>query len=295
MKALNKDTQDLRTIYCENDVDRIENEILSGGEGSGSLMKRIFFLLLLAASVTVQAETIVHLKKAGKLDAELTPEQIDTCTSLTIIGRLNSDDVRLLRRMAGATDDSEGKGKLRILDLRKVIFQNDDSPYMVLDMGKEHFLGATRAVLYSRPTSESEAFYHVPTNTRSGATKSFHLRKNSIAYYTPSYTISDSRYSDEKGCFIYEAYNRLTVDFTKESSKMERRRLRSYNMLKMKGHKVKWENGRYMWYAYLRKGIFSYDMFYGCDQLQAIALPKGVKVLDYIKVDKDNKRYYSSK
>lgn len=36
MKALNKDAQNLRTIYSENDVDRIENEILSGGEGSGS-------------------------------------------------------------------------------------------------------------------------------------------------------------------------------------------------------------------------------------------------------------------
>ena len=36
MKALNKDAQNLRTIYSENDVDRIENEILSGGEESGS-------------------------------------------------------------------------------------------------------------------------------------------------------------------------------------------------------------------------------------------------------------------
>ena len=36
MKTLNKDAQNLRTIYSENDVDRIENEILSGGEGSGS-------------------------------------------------------------------------------------------------------------------------------------------------------------------------------------------------------------------------------------------------------------------
>ena len=36
MKALNKDAQNLRTIYSENDVDRLENEILSGGEGSGS-------------------------------------------------------------------------------------------------------------------------------------------------------------------------------------------------------------------------------------------------------------------
>lgn len=36
MKALNKDAQNLRTIYSENDVDRIENEILRSGEGSGS-------------------------------------------------------------------------------------------------------------------------------------------------------------------------------------------------------------------------------------------------------------------
>jgi len=36
MKALNKDAQNLRTIYSENDVDRIENEILRSGEGNGS-------------------------------------------------------------------------------------------------------------------------------------------------------------------------------------------------------------------------------------------------------------------
>ena len=36
MKELNKDAQNLRTIYSENDVDRIENEVLRGGEGSGS-------------------------------------------------------------------------------------------------------------------------------------------------------------------------------------------------------------------------------------------------------------------
>ena len=34
MKALNKDAQNLRTIYSENDVDRIENEILYGCQGS---------------------------------------------------------------------------------------------------------------------------------------------------------------------------------------------------------------------------------------------------------------------
>ena len=30
MKALNKDAQNLRTIYSKNDVDRIENEIPGG-------------------------------------------------------------------------------------------------------------------------------------------------------------------------------------------------------------------------------------------------------------------------
>ena len=36
MKALNKDAQNLRTIYSEKDVDRIEDEILRGGEGSNN-------------------------------------------------------------------------------------------------------------------------------------------------------------------------------------------------------------------------------------------------------------------
>ena len=36
MKTINTDAQKLRMIYNEKDVDRIENEILRGGEGSGS-------------------------------------------------------------------------------------------------------------------------------------------------------------------------------------------------------------------------------------------------------------------
>lgn len=254
-------------------------------------MKRIFFLILLAASVTVQAETIVHLKKAGKLDAELTPEQIDTCTSLTIIGELNSEDIRLLRRMAGAPDASESKGKLRTLDLRKAEFRNDKTPYVVLDMAKERFSGSSLPVFNESPGDNLG--YTIPTHGGGEGSKTVSL-KNHVAYHRASYILSHSGSSDGTGTFVTENHNHLTVDFTKQPYEKDHRKLRSHNMLKVKGHKIKWENNRYVWYAYLRKGIFSYDMFYGCDQLQAIALPKGGKVLDCIKVDKDNKRYYSS-
>ena len=74
------------------------------------MKKTTFFLLALMGivSLTLQAKTTVIMKKAGELKSELTPIQIDTCTSLTVIGPMNSDDIQLLRRMGGAADESQG-------------------------------------------------------------------------------------------------------------------------------------------------------------------------------------------
>ena len=260
------------------------------------MKKTTFFLLALMGivSLTLPAKTTVIMKKAGELKSELTPIQIDTCTSLTVIGPLNSDDIQLLRRMGGAADESQGKGKLRILDLRQAVFQNDKNPYMALDMGKEHFWGGTSPQFNKSPVSDM--YYSIPSNANMGlgtSTRKIPLNEH-IAYYKAKYTISDPKCAQDSSVFAYEAFKRLYVDFTKSSSNAERKKLRSYNMLKLKAHKVKWEDGRYMWYAYLREGYFSRDMFYGCDQLQAIALPRNVKVLDYVEVCEDEKQYFAS-
>lgn len=83
-------------------------------------------------------EKTVVLKKPGELANLLTDEEKATITSLHVEGKLNSQDVRLLRRMAGAMDNSQNweweGGTLAYLDLQNASFVTD----------KANFYGQTR-------------------------------------------------------------------------------------------------------------------------------------------------------
>ena len=90
-------------------------------------------LLLLAVCNYCYSQSVrtIELKKAGTLSEVITDEEKSTITELAIVGKLNSDDVIILRHMAGAKDkDSEfnWKGQLKKLDLSKASFVNDKTP-----------------------------------------------------------------------------------------------------------------------------------------------------------------------
>lgn len=75
----------------------------------------------------------VTVPKAGMLAELLTDEEKETVTKLTVSGPLNSADVRLLRRMAGAPEEeilSWRGGALQDLDLSAARFVNDKEPYL---------------------------------------------------------------------------------------------------------------------------------------------------------------------
>ncbi|MDD7241533.1 MAG: hypothetical protein SOV28_05670, partial [Bacteroidaceae bacterium] len=94
------------------------------------------YAMMLAALLCVAntfAVTTVKVKKAGTLGILLTQAQQDTCTSLAIKGKLNSDDIRILRRMAGYKEDGCSTGQLHTLNLAEAEFVTDKEPYMVLD------------------------------------------------------------------------------------------------------------------------------------------------------------------
>ncbi len=76
-----------------------------------------------------EKETTIVLKTPGTLANMLSDEEKGSITHLHIEGKLNSNDVRVLRRMAGATDDTanwtwEG-GMLTHLDLQNASFVTD--------------------------------------------------------------------------------------------------------------------------------------------------------------------------
>lgn len=75
----------------------------------------------------------ITLKKAGTLEEMLTDSEKETITKLTLKGPLNSSDIKLLRKMAGANDefslDGWRGGALRELNLREAKIKSDKSVY----------------------------------------------------------------------------------------------------------------------------------------------------------------------
>lgn len=101
------------------------------------------FLLLLAVCNYCYSQSVrtIELKKAGTLAEVISDEDKATITELAIVGKLNSNDVKILRRMAGANDkeyDYKWEGQLKKLDLSKASFVNDKTPYSKVRLGKTY-------------------------------------------------------------------------------------------------------------------------------------------------------------
>ena len=100
------------------------------------------------------AQTTVSVKRGMHLSSALTQEQQDTCTTLTVEGKLNSADIMVLRQMAG--DASKGRcGKLAVLDLSKARFTKDDVPFMTLDASESQLAGTALPHRYIENSSSA--------------------------------------------------------------------------------------------------------------------------------------------
>ena len=84
-----------------------------------------------------QVSREVTLEKAGTLASLLTDAEKASVTQLTVSGPLNSSDISLLRKMAGARDqqdfDSWQGGALRTLNMEKAVITDDPAPYYSRD------------------------------------------------------------------------------------------------------------------------------------------------------------------
>lgn len=76
----------------------------------------------------------VDLQKAGTLTEVLSEQEKEHITTLFISGPINSADIRLLRKMAGAIDEdffsSWRGGALRVLNLTQAQIEDDTQPYL---------------------------------------------------------------------------------------------------------------------------------------------------------------------
>lgn len=102
------------------------------------LLKSTMVIGLLFASIGAWAQGYtVKCSQPGTLKDALSQETQDTCTYLIVEGELNSQDIKLLRRMGGYDDGSDRVGKLQFLDLRGATCVPDTAAYLRLDV-KEH-------------------------------------------------------------------------------------------------------------------------------------------------------------
>ena len=99
----------------------------------------LFFLLfttslLSVASDNLYAATQVRVESPGSLCNQLSEMQQDTCQSLIVSGKINSADIKVLRRMAGA----EGSGSLRVLNLMDAEIVSSSEPYLTIQNAERY-------------------------------------------------------------------------------------------------------------------------------------------------------------
>ena len=95
-----------------------------------------FFLFLYSFLANCQQADKVKVEKPGTLSTLLTKAQQDTCKHLVVSGKLNSADIKVLRKMAGA----DGFGNLQVLDLKDAKIIPCEEPYLIIRNAEEKVL-----------------------------------------------------------------------------------------------------------------------------------------------------------
>lgn len=248
-------------------------------------MKRLILIasvMLLPLMVLAQREvvTTIHNPNAGSLCQVLSQEQIDTCAKVVLTGELNSEDLRLLRRMAGYKEhDGDNVGRLVYLDLSGVRFKSDKKPYLSVDAEK------ARLCLYQHDvyTTPEESFSK--PSVRGGMYGSHNASDTYVLGTSWGYRKNFALLNLDDNAEV-EAYNsyRMTSN--------EKKGTRFKSLRHIKGHNLKNVNGEWIWNSYIRRGQFCYDMFYGCPNLKVVILPKFGDFCNSVYVYKDEIEYY---
>jgi len=225
-------------------------------------------------NIHIPGKISVELKEAGTLGKMLTQEQMDTCRYLEVKGKVNSRDIAVLRKMAGGDG---GKGCLKLLDMRMVkIVTENKVPYLSLDV--------LRNGLESVPYEET---FDGPSSSQSYLSKS----KNSISF--PGYWNFEgdaAKYQDgwhyrnrlkndnilKKVIFILMGEKNIAKNDTTnwyDQVDWNKAKLKKKHSHRFNGHELCLVDGRCIYKAYTKKGMYSTDMFYQCPHIQRIIMP----------------------
>lgn len=160
--------------------------------------KNLLLVKYLVADIIPQKGEIkreVTLQKAGTLAQLLTAEEQRSITQLTISGPLNSADIRLLRRMAGAFDEEASAadwdgGSLKHLNLKEATIVNDKEPYLteratgVWTHWETDNSGKSKTVKYSFATMTEKEWKGFKRDIGDKQEGRFYTRSNDNSYWT---------------------------------------------------------------------------------------------------------------
>lgn len=222
-------------------------------------MKKInlfLFLMLWLLPVTCMLGEKVKVTKPGTLSTLLTKAQQDTIKHLIISGKLNSADIKVLRRMAGA----EGGGSLQTLDMSRVRITECYEPYLVINNAEEKILPWIDVGLESMNGMEGRSpDPYPPYGPR-------------VEVYNANFILPDG----SEG-------SKLTEEEISES--MSPWKILTGRKLHIKGHRVeKKKDGHYTYSAFTRKKLFCEDMFYHCPNIKVVIIPNKGKLHDKVRV-----------
>lgn len=224
---------------------------------------------------------VVKLDKPGSLSSILSPEQQDTLTMLSLMGKVNSADIRTLRHMAGYEEDGCRTGKLKWLDLREVEFVTDKMSYLILDATEEKMMGFAKGKYSDQSGGPRYWPYYVlnsPPNEDSLAVGRVNLLAKVWTDKQTGISLANSPFMSS---------SKVSFDFRIRFSKVDRMWMHRYEMKKFDGHRMKWNGERYEYIACTHKGIFFLDMFYKCPQMKTIVLSENVKISENVSVFED--------
>ncbi|MBO7471270.1 MAG: hypothetical protein J6T78_05325 [Bacteroidaceae bacterium] len=241
-------------------------------------MKNLFLFITFCFTLFASAQepVKVKVKEPGTLSALLTQAQQDTCQYLVVSGKLNSADIKVLRKMAGA----DGRGKLKTLNLMDATIVSGEVPYLTIRNAEERIL-AGMSYEYYEPTS-------------------FSLGPLSNHFDNLDFHLEDDRYSPiSRGVMTEEANYVLLGDaFGDLDIKVKTRNLAEWKSLEQqklngKGHRIsKGEGEHYTYNAFTYKKLFCLDMFYRCPNLKLVVLPRKGKIYGGVAVAGDTERRY---
>ncbi len=221
-------------------------------------MKKLALCLFLLFSLSAYSQKAeeVNVKTAGSLGELLTEAQQDTCRFLIVTGKLNSADIKVLRRMAGA----DGRGRLCELDLLGARIVSDKMPYLTI----HHAEKKVSLKLLRKEEQKPPFFYDIEYPEFYNRSHWQHTNADFLLYNDADRVIGPMQRG--VNAFRFEIASKFNT----------------------KGHSISQdEEGHYTYSAYTHKDLFCADMFYGCPNLQMVILPRKGKISDRVAIDSD--------